>query len=482
MKQLKGIDVYGGNRNPDGSKSNPIVINWKQVKASGVQFAILRVTEKYGTDQQFKRNANRCEARGIPYGVYRYSYALTITDAVKEAKDVVKMLKGRKLAYPVFYDLEWNEQYKLSREQIEAITLAFFDVIVKAGFSVGIYCNVNWYRNKLTDKLKEYPLWIASYPNDDHGQIEERLRPSYGMGWQYSSHGTVPGVPVRVDMDIFYEDEADEDEDEPVDDDDEETDVKPEGITASDVLDLARKYIGCNEADGSHKQIVDTYNSHQPLAQGYKLTYYDSWCDCFISFLFILLKAVDLIGGTECGVERHIQLFKAIGIWEEDGSIVPEPGYIITYNWDENSQPNNGYADHIGIVESVSGNKITCIEGNMSGKVGRRTLTVGDGNIRGYAKPRYAKSNSSATASESSFTPSGSSTSLHKDPQCVGRVTAPQLPVKTWAGDKYDAIESYPVLNKDDLVDLCDAINGWYYIRIAGKYYGFVNGRYIAIV
>ena len=161
-------------------------------------------------------------------------------------------------------------------------------------------------------------------------------------------------------------------------------------VTADDALNIFRSWIGLSRSEGTHKVIIDTYNNYTPRARGYKVTYKDAYCDTTISAIFIKLNAVDLIGGTECGVENHIALFKKAGIWEEDGTIVPEKGYLITYNWDDTTQPNNGYADHIGMVESVSGNNITVIEGNMNGgKVGRRTIPVGYGCIRGYAKPKY---------------------------------------------------------------------------------------------
>lgn len=135
-------------------------------------------------------------------------------------------------------------------------------------------------------------------------------------------------------------------------------------------------------------KIIDLYNSHRPLAQGYPVQYTDAWCDATVSACFIANDAVELIGGTECGVERHIQLFKQKGIWNEDGTIIPRPGDIICYNWDDPTQPNDGFADHIGIVETVS-DQITLIEGNYNGTVGRRTIPIGWGYIRGYAQPRY---------------------------------------------------------------------------------------------
>ncbi|WP_235906302.1 phage tail tip lysozyme [Porcincola intestinalis] len=161
-------------------------------------------------------------------------------------------------------------------------------------------------------------------------------------------------------------------------------------VTAGKILDIYRSWIGYSEANGKHKKIVDLYNSHKPLARGYAVKYSDSWCDTCLSAAFIKAGAVTLIGGTECGVEEHIKIFKKSGIWIEDGTITPKMGDIIVYNWDQKTQPNDGYADHIGIVESVSGNMITTIEGNYKDAVGRRVIPVGWGYIRGYARPRYA--------------------------------------------------------------------------------------------
>ena len=87
---------------------------------------------------------------------------------------------------------------------------------------------------------------------------------------------------------------------------------------------------------------------------------------------------VDLIG-TECGVERHVQIFKEKGIWIEDGTITPEPGYIIVFNWGKDSQPNDGFSDHIGVVDSVKNGTITCIEGNRNDAVSYRSIPVGWG-------------------------------------------------------------------------------------------------------
>ena len=109
-----------------------------------------------------------------------------------------------------------------------------------------------------------------------------------------------------------------------------------------------------------------------------------------VSAAFIKANAVDLIGGVECGVEEHVQIFKRAGIWIEDGTITPKPGYIIVYNWDTFGQPNDGYSDHIGLVESVKDGTMVVIEGNYNNAVQRRPIKVGWGYIRGFATPKYA--------------------------------------------------------------------------------------------
>lgn len=160
------------------------------------------------------------------------------------------------------------------------------------------------------------------------------------------------------------------------------------GRTATDLINVMRGWIGFSEANGKHRQIIDIYNSYRPLARGYKVRYTDEWCDTTVSAAAIKAGMTDLIG-TECGCEEHVKIFKAKGIWIEDGNITPKPGYIILYNWNDATQPNDGYSDHIGVVEAVNGKTITVIEGNRGNAVSRRTIPVGWGYIRGYAAPKY---------------------------------------------------------------------------------------------
>ena len=154
------------------------------------------------------------------------------------------------------------------------------------------------------------------------------------------------------------------------------------------VLRAAASLVGVRGGTAAHQQLVNDYNSVKPLPVGYAVKTTDDWCDIFVTTVFQREGLSGLIG-RECGVERHIQIFKRLGIWNENGASTPKAGDIITFNWDQDSQPNNGFADHIGIVESVSNGIIHTIEGNSGNQVRRNTYRIGHGNIRGFATPRY---------------------------------------------------------------------------------------------
>lgn len=191
----KGIDV----------SSHQGSINWDAVKASGVEFAILRCG--YGNDLNcqddayFIQNAKACEKIGLPYGVYLYSYAITVNDAKSEASHVLRLLKGLKPAYPIYYDLEDAQSTgKCSNDRILQIAKTFVDILETAGYWTGIYANKDWNVNRLTDKwYNSKARWIAQY-NDECTYDGE-----YGM-WQYSSTGKVNGIKGNVDMNYAYVD------------------------------------------------------------------------------------------------------------------------------------------------------------------------------------------------------------------------------------------------------------------------------------
>ena len=155
------------------------------------------------------------------------------------------------------------------------------------------------------------------------------------------------------------------------------------------VIRAAANLVGTSTGSAAHQRMVADYNSVKPLPVGYAVKNTDDWCDVFVTVVF-QREGLSYLVGRECGVERHIQIFKKLGIWNEDGTTTPQSGDIITFNWDKNTQQNDGWADHIGIVERVENGWIHTIEGNSSnGVVRRNTYRVGHGNIRGFARPHY---------------------------------------------------------------------------------------------
>lgn len=193
--EIKGIDVSAWQGQ----------INWPAVAKYGMGFAILRITEAGNMiDSTFEQNYQGCVQNNIPIGVYKYSYASTIAEIQREAQKIVSVLNGRKIQFPVWLDLEYNNQRSLGSESIHKMADAFREIVEAAGYKFGIYCNVDWYVNVICSHLKKYDFWVARYPTNDTGVVIERLRPDFGVGWQYSSKATIPGIPEKVDRNVFY--------------------------------------------------------------------------------------------------------------------------------------------------------------------------------------------------------------------------------------------------------------------------------------
>lgn len=465
MAEYKGIDVSSWQGKPD----------WTKVKKSGVEFAILRIHQKDGSDASFEHNYKGCKANAIPIGGYKYSYALTSAQALEEAEDTLSVLAGRGLDFPVFYDLEWNSQRKLGSAAIEKIAETFLNRIKKAGYKVGVYCNMDWYQKVLTEKLRKYDLWIARYPADDNGTIQERLRPDIGVGWQYSSKGKVSGITGNVDMNVFYKNYT-EDKAKKVDKLKEFTDLgnyyagESTGIPylekrSAAYLDDFQRNAGYNNYT---KFARDVNSWGQPGCQG------QPWCAVYqfwkLTKALGLKTALQIMGGGfyNCrNVTRHAQSKET---WKK----APKKGALIIFR--------NG--SHIGSVNKYDTQYVYTNEGNTSSTPG---VVVNGGSccnkkyklnapvIDGYVWIDYGTEEQTST---------DTAVKLNKTPKYVGKVTATELNVRSWAGKENPTIKKWPLLKKDNLVDVCDTIkaadgSNWHYIRIAGKYYGFVSATYI---
>lgn len=168
---------------------------------------------------------------------------------------------------------------------------------------------------------------------------------------------------------------------------------------ASQVVELAKSWIGKKESNRTHEEIIDIYNGHKPLARGYRVKYTDEWCATTVSAIAIKLGYTDIIP-TECGCGQMIELFKKLGCWAENENRTPKAGEVIFYDWQDSGKGDNkGWPDHVGIVEKVVNGVITVIEGNYNQAVKRRTIKMNAKNIRGYGVPKYDAEPNKTTAS-----------------------------------------------------------------------------------
>lgn len=204
MAQLKGIDVSVWN----GS------INWAQTKKE-IDFAILRIgygREVSQKDTRFEANYAGCKANNIPIGGYWYNYAKTVDDAKREAQACIKCLSGRKMDYPVWYDIEENSVFATGKANVSKIAEVFCEALKAAGYKVGIYSSYYAFKTYFTDEVKnKYDVWLAHVGNGG-APLSQTGYPGHKEMWQYSWKGKYSGINGDVDEDWSYVDYAAKDE------------------------------------------------------------------------------------------------------------------------------------------------------------------------------------------------------------------------------------------------------------------------------
>lgn len=250
------------------------------------------------------------------------------------------------------------------------------------------------------------------------------------------------------------------------------------------VVKTAVSFLGANEADGSHKKIIDIYNAHKPLARGYKVKHTDAWCATFVSAVSIQTGLTDIIP-TECGCEQQVKLFQKLGAWVENDAHTPQPGDVIFYDWQDSGKGDNkGYTDHVGIVVSVANGKVKIIEGNYNDKVAYRTLSLNGKTIRGYGVPKYStKATPDKTEPAKSEGKADPAQSFDKALAGTYKVTAPSgLNLRDGAGTSGtkvltarsygSTVQCYGYYTEHDGVK-------WLYV-VAGGQTGFMSSEYLA--
>lgn len=191
---MKGVDVSKWQGN----------INWKKVSKTDVDFAIVRcgfgdnLTSQ--DDEYWEKNVAGCIKYKIPFSTYLYSYAKNTTQAKSEAEHVLRLLKGRDVYFPIYYDMEENAQAKLGQKKVGQIANKFISTIQANGYKAGVYANLNWWTNYIPDSVEgnnAVSKWVAQW---DHTL---GYKGSANM-WQCTSKGSVNGISGRVDLNFWF--------------------------------------------------------------------------------------------------------------------------------------------------------------------------------------------------------------------------------------------------------------------------------------
>lgn len=183
-------------------------IDWEVVKAEGVDFAIIRCGYRGSSsgwlleDPYFYKNLIGAKKAGIKVGLYFFTQATNLVEAVEEASMVVSLLGDTEIDYPVFIDTEGaggnGRADNLDPGTRTAVVNAFCQTIQNAGLDAGVYSGRNWfYNNLIVDEMDAPNVWLAEYRQTP--LYEGR----YDM-WQYTSSGAVAGIEGRVDLNVSY--------------------------------------------------------------------------------------------------------------------------------------------------------------------------------------------------------------------------------------------------------------------------------------
>lgn len=183
----RGIDV---------SKHN-LAIDWSQVPSSGVSFVFVKAgSTNSGVDPYFDANMQGANAAGLRTGVYLYSYATTVEQAQNEADLLMQWIGNYTVSYPVVYDIEDSCHKNMSQEQLQALINTFCATVEANGYYPVVYSSKNMFQNKIGNI--GYDKWVAQYA--------DALQYEGASFWQNTSHGSVAGIPTRVDMNYQFKD------------------------------------------------------------------------------------------------------------------------------------------------------------------------------------------------------------------------------------------------------------------------------------
>lgn len=183
-------------------------VDWIKMKASGIDFVILRCgfrgyqSGKLKADENFQKNVKGALDAGLDVGVYVFSQAADEKEALEEARLALKQIKGHKILLPVFYDPEIIRDDEARSDNIDGAqftrnAVVFCEAVKKAGYIPGVYSNMLWQAFEFDmSAIKDYVMWYADY--------EEQPQSPYAFEfWQYAEKDGDLGAPYDLDIQVI---------------------------------------------------------------------------------------------------------------------------------------------------------------------------------------------------------------------------------------------------------------------------------------
>lgn len=390
MATKKGMDIstFQGN------------ISWDKV--TGIDFVIIRAG--YGSnniDNKAVQNIKGCISRKIPFGLYWFSYALSVNDAAREADYVCDIADKYKLTFPIIaYDWEYDSDdyavkcgVSMTNDKRYQFASAFLKRVKQRGYTPIIYVNYDYLNKGFGNLINEYDVWFA-YPGGSSKPDVKGL-----TIWQYSWKGNVPGISADVDMNYCYKDYKTSSAP--------SSNTKPDSTskyTAEAVIALAKAEVGYKEK-ASNSQLdsktanagSNNWNKYADYIDKYCPDFYNGkkngfdWCDIFHDYLHIIAAGDAEVArkalyqpkkSTGAGCPYSAQFYRDNNAWTDRGKGTPKLGDQIFFG-------PSGDEYHTGTVVNVANGYVYTIEGNSSEMVAERSYALTDTRISGYGHPNY---------------------------------------------------------------------------------------------
>lgn len=332
-------------------------------------------------DHKYAEYRRQCETRRIPFGLYYFTDAITVDEAVKEADFVAHECKGiSNFILPVFCDTErvdgLGRADNLSKEQRTACVKAFCSRLQAWGIPAGIYASDSWLTENLDMSQLPFSVWVASWRTD-------RPRYSNYVLWQYTSKGSIPGIEGDVDLST-----RDNVFDDPI--------QRVTDIELAEIKYLEKKDGNLNYLYTKDKNIGNAnfskYGYEMHKLQPSNMDYPAAWCMAFQSWAFVQAFGLAEAKRMLCGdIEDYCPFaarrFRNAGRW----FTTPAVGDLVFFG-------TPGNESHVGRVYQISGGMIRTIEGNTSlasgvetngGGVWSKSYPLNEKRIVGYGRPMY---------------------------------------------------------------------------------------------